>query len=163
MGVRTEMAIPFPAWVPPLARMELQRRYNAGEFSAKQFGMRRIGQSVGEHFVYSGPKPWGSIHVWVGRSEFLNWRTNEPDIEFQFLREPPEDRQWWVEWTRPRPTLRDIADKLWRWAINYNQLMRQYLKEGMSIKAADQMTHVKFNEDFIKACGAALDHLFIGG
>jgi hypothetical protein len=57
---------------------------------------------------------------------------------------------------------RVLRETFWHTAINYNQLMRHYLKEGMSIEAADQMTQVKFKEDFIKACSTVLDHFFTG-
>lgn len=161
MGTQTETMIRFPEWAPPLARMDLQKRYSAGEFFGRQWRRGPTGEFLGEHLVYPGLKPWGAFHAWVGRTEFLNRRTGRPDLELEFFREVPEDLRWWAEWTASRPTLTGIADKMCHWAIAYNRLMGQYLKDGISIADADTRAQKKFKEDFILMAGVAtLHHLF---
>ncbi len=139
----------FPDWLPGNVREDIKKRYQRGDFSVPNLPQVLPEESKGIVQKYPGIKPYGQIYAWVGRSEFLNQKTREPDISFQFYQELPEETSFWRSYFSEKG-VSDVDFKVRAYtgyAIKANCYMRVYLEQGLSVEIAKQKTLQAFDND----------------
>jgi hypothetical protein len=140
--------MPLPDWVPDAVRKDLGERRERGEFAVDALPQSVPGTGLGLAFRYPGAAPYGTIHVWVGRSEFLDPGTGEPAVAVECWQELPEQRAFWEAHLSARGRADGMRVRAYTgYAVKANRYMRGFLEQGISVSVARERTRAAFADD----------------